>query len=216
MPLNRVLLVDQNVEALAELARRLRERGIKVSLANGSQMACERAKAGDFDVVIAAREVAEPSPGNLSVIDALSVELPLVPPLIVLGDADGGAASGSNTSRIARTDIDRIVQRIHEVAKPSDSGSPQYPSLTPSSHSLEQGSLGDLLIVLATEQRSGTLTVTTSKGSGEVRLVDGAVADAVYVRLEGLKAVTRMLSEREGTATFTPGSPAIMRRINVP
>jgi hypothetical protein len=70
--------------------------------------------------------------------------------------------------------------------------------------------------VLAAERRSGTLTVTTSKGSGELRLVEGDVVDAVYVRLEGLKAVTRMLSEREGTATFAPGSPAIMRRIHVP
>ncbi len=218
MPASRVLLVDHDVDALAELAGALRERGIKVSLANGSQMACERAKTGAYDVVIAARDVAEPADeGNIGVIDALSLELPQVPPLIVLVESEAeGEAAGSDT-RIARKDVDRIVTRIHELAKPpATSESPRHLSLAPSSHSLEHAPLADLLVVLATEKRSGTLTVSTSKGSGEIRLVEGEVADAVYVRLEGLKAVTRMLSEREGTATFAPGAPAIMRRINVP
>jgi len=34
------------------------------------------------------------------------------------------------------------------------------------------------------------------------------------VRLEGKKAIARMLGERDGTATFAPGAPAIMRRIH--
>lgn len=217
MPANRVLLVDHDVDALAELAGALRERGIKVSLANGSQMACERAKSGAYDVVIAARDVAEPSDeGTIAVMDALSLELPEVPPLIVLLESEG-EGEGTSDTRIVRKDVERIVNRIRELAQPTASSeSPRHLSLAPSSHSLEHAPLADLLVVLATEKRSGTLTVSTSKGSGEIRLVDGEVADAVYVRLEGLKAVTRMLSEREGTATFAPGAPAIMRRINVP
>lgn len=207
MPASRVLLVDHDVDALATLAGKLRDRGIKVSLANGSQMACERAKTGAFDVVLAAREVAEPKDGALGVIDALSVELTDVPPLIVLveGDANG-------ESRVRRDDIDKIVKRIGELARPNDR--PKHTSLMPSAHTLENARLGDLLVVLSTEKRSGTLTVTTGKGSGEVRLVDGDVVDAVYVRLEGKKAIARMISEKDGTATFTPGAPAIMRRLH--
>ncbi len=212
MPANRILLVDHDVDALAELAGVLRERGLKVSLANGSQMACERAKTGAYDVVLATREVAEPENGDLGVIDALSVELPRVPPLIVLTDGD----NLDNDTRIGRRNVERIVQRISELAQRDVGSTERHPSLVPSTHSLEHAPLADLLVVLATERRSGTLTVTTAKGSGEVRLVDGDVADAVYVRLEGLKALTRLLSEREGTATFAPGAPAIMRRINVP
>lgn len=213
MPASRVLLVDHDVDHLAELASVLRERGIKVSLANGSQMACERAKAGAYDVVIAAREVAEPENGDIGVMDALSVELASVPPLLVLVDQPD--ANGSQ-NRIVRRDVERIVERIGELANPTVvSERPRYPSLVPSAHSLEH-ELADLLVVLSTEKRSGTLTVTTPKGSGELRLVEGDIADAVYVRLEGLKAVTRMISEHEGNATFVPGAPAIMRRIMVP
>jgi CheY-like chemotaxis protein len=213
VPASRILLVDHDVDALAELAGALRERGVKVSLANGAQMACERAKAGAYDVVIAAREVAEPIDGSLGVIDALSVELQQVPPLIVL--VDEGDRSPSTDMRLLRSDVDRIVERIRELAKPSLLPERHF-SLAPSSHSLEHAPLADLLVVLGTERRSGTLTLSTAKGSGEIRLVDGDVADAVYVRLEGLKAVTRMIAEREGTATFAPGAPAIMRRINTP
>lgn len=217
---SRVLLVDHDVDALAQLASKLRERGIRVSLANGSQMACERARSGGYDVVLAARAVAEPADGAMGVIDALSVELSQVPPLLVLhdasqGDGDGGGNEGEpvSESHVRRDDIDRIVLRIQQLTKPHD-GRASHSSLAPSAHALEHAPLADLLVVLSTERRSGTLTVTTPKGSGEMRLVDGDIADAVYVRLEGKKAIARMLGERDGTVTFAPGAPAIMRRIH--
>jgi CheY-like chemotaxis protein len=222
MPASRVLLVDHDVDALAQLAAQLRERGIRVSLANGPQMACERARAGGYDVVLAARAVAEPDDGAMGVIDALSVELTQVPPLLVLldvGEGEGeGEGEGANDRRVRRDDIERIVLRIQQLSKADQADSSQagQASLLPSSYALESAPLADLLIVLATERRSGTLTVTTPKGSGEVRLVEGDIADAVYVRLEGKKAITRMLGEREGTVTFAPGAPAIMRRIHEP
>ncbi len=209
MPASRVLLVDHDVDALAQLATQLRARGIRVSLANGSQMACERAKAGAYDVVLAAREVAEPEGGEMGVIDALSIELPQVPPLVVLVDGEG---EGNGESRVSRSDVDRIVERIEHLANPA--ARPRGGSLVPSEHALDNASLADLLVVLATETRSGTISLTTSRGSGEIRLVDGDIVDAVYMRLEGTKAITRMIAERDGSATFTPGAPAIMRRIH--
>ncbi|WP_146648003.1 DUF4388 domain-containing protein [Labilithrix luteola] len=208
MPSSRVLLVDQDVDSLSSLAGQLRERGIRVSLANGSQMACERAKTGGYDVVLAARNVAEPDDGAMGVLDAMSIELPDVPPMLVLVDGD---ATGD--LRVPRHDIDSIVLRIQSFSRSSER--PPTPSFVPSAHSLDHGALGDLLVLLATERRSGTLTITTPSGSGEVRLVDGDVVDAVFVRLEGKKALCRMIGLPDGTATFTPGAPAIMRRIHV-
>lgn len=207
MPANRVLLVDRDVDALAKLAAELRDRGVRVSLANGAHMASERARAGGYDVIIASRSVAEPREGALGLYDVLSVELSEVPPLLVL-DADADAGSEMH---VRRDDVERIVARIGDLAKVGKR-SPRS-SLIPSTHGLEHSPLGDLLVVLASERRSGTLTVTTSKGSGELRLVDGNVVDAVYMRLEGLKAITRMHADRDGAATFAPGAPAIMRRI---
>ena len=214
MPGKRILLVDHDVDALSELASALRDHGLSVSFASGAQMACDRAKSGAFDVIVAARAVAEPDDGSLGVLDTLSVELAHVPPMLVLVEEETG-----REDRVLRGDVVRLVGRIDAILESATRGSsipPARPSLVPSSHALESGPLGDLLVVLATEKRAGTITMTTAKGSGEIRLVDGEVADAVYVRLEGVKAITRMLAERDGTATFAPGAPAIMRRITVP
>jgi hypothetical protein len=213
MPGSRVLLVDHDVDSLADLASKLRERGIRVSLANGTQMACERARSGDYDVVLATHAVVEPGPGEIGVMDALSVELPVVPPLLVLHEGSVEDSVATNDFRIRRDDVERIVLRIEQLVDPDLARIPRT-SLSPSAHSLENAPLGDLLLVLSTERRSGTLTVTTAKGSGEMRLVDGEIADAVYVRLEGKKAITRMLGELQGGVTFVPGAPAIMRRIH--
>lgn len=172
MPGSRVLLVDQDVEALAQLAAKLRDRGIRVSLANGSQMACERARSGGYDVVLAARSVAEPDDGAMGVIDALSVELAQVPPLLVLHETAAGE-SFRNDSRVHRDDINRIVLRIEQLTAARDGGRASRASLAPSAHTLENAPLADLLVLLSTERRSGTLTVTTPQGSGELRLVEG-------------------------------------------
>ena len=58
------------------------------------------------------------------------------------------------------------------------------------------------------------LLATWERPCAAAVLVDGEIVDAVYARLEGRKAITRMLGERDGTATFAPGAPAIMRRIH--
>lgn len=204
----RVLLVDADVDGLAALARELRERGLRVSLANSVPMAVERAKVGAFDVVLSARTLAEPLDGSLGVFDALSLELVEAPRALVLIDDPADASE----QRVLRSDPAKLVELLRGHARPDRRAAAA--SLAPSAHALESVSVADLLVVLATERRSGTLTVTTSKGSGELRLVDGDLVDAVYVRLEGKKALSRLVGETEGTATFTPGAPAIMRRIH--
>lgn len=82
-------------------------------------------------------------------------------------------------------------------------------------HVLEEGTLEELLRSVAIEGRSGAITIATPKGYGEICLVDGDVVDAVYVRLEGLKALVRLFGEREGTASFSTAAPAMIRRLNV-
>ncbi len=213
MPHERILLVDEDVDALALLAERLRKEGLHVALANGLPMACERARSVAYDAVLTTRALAEPSNGAIGIADALSVELADAPPLLILVDDE--AAAEATTHRVQRADVRGIVSRVATLAKGrANDGRAARASLVPSAHAVENTALADLLVVLATELRSGTLTVTTPKGSGEVRLVEGDVADAVYVRLEGKKALTRMIGERDGTANFAPGSPAVMRRIH--
>ena len=100
------------------------------------------------------------------------------------------------------------------VAREPDGGvrRPRFASLNPSALPLENGR-SRTSFSSCPETRSGTLTVTTPKGSGGSASSTATSRTRCTCALEGLKAVTRMISGARGTATFVPGAPAIMRRI---
>ncbi len=221
----KVLLVDPDVEALASLAQALRRRGLKVQIANGTQMACERAKATRYDAVLAWHELAETEGDGLGLLDALAVETGRVPPFFLIVD---DLQPPGRKDQVQRGDIEEIFNRIALTvseplpSSPAPEAAPQTTPAPPPSHRhsvltgyLSRTSLRDLLLALSIERRTGTLAVTTSQGAGELRLHDGELVDAVYLRLEGRKAVARLLGESDGTFNFLPRTPPVMRRINV-
>lgn len=236
----KILLVDPDVAALASLAQALRRRGLKVQIASGTQMACERAKETRFDVVLAWHALAEAPLDALGLLDALAVETGHVPPFLLLVD---DPTLPRRKEVVLRSDVEGIYGRL--AAMTSGSSSPPLPLVSAASSSppppaapsappapaapraasspphaltglLSGTPLRDLLGALGLERRTGTLTVATPLGAGEVRLQDGELLDAVYLRLEGLKAVSRLLGERDGTFSFSPRTPSVMRRINTP
>jgi hypothetical protein len=73
----------------------------------------------------------------------------------------------------------------------------------------------DLLQLLSMNKRTGTLSINTSHGAGEVRVADGDVVDAVFRRLEGEKALYRLFAETEGGFTFATKAAPAHRRIQV-
>jgi CheY-like chemotaxis protein len=212
--LPRALLVDEDIEELAALAASLRQRGIQVALANGVSMACERAKTSRVDVVIAASELAEAREEGLSLLDALAIELGQLPPVLLLVREGPGPLQGE---AIMRGDIDALVERVHSLATPGahvrgDSG----PPTAIYSGSLAKVTLGDVVETLWVDRKTGTLAVTTPFGAADVRLAQGAIVDAVYVRFEGMKALVRLFGEPEGRFLFTPDTPTVLGRMSVP
>jgi CheY-like chemotaxis protein len=215
--LARVLLVEEDIEELASLAAALRQRGVQVALANGVSMACERAKTARVDVVIAASELAEARDDGLSLLDALAIELGQLPPVLLLVREGPGPLQGES---IPRGDVDALVERVHALATPQAQREPRGGESAPPSAiysgSLAKVSLADVVETLWVDRKTGTLAVTTPLGAGDVRLFDGAIVDAVYVRFEGLKALVRMIGEPEGRFLFTPDTPAVLGRMSIP
>jgi hypothetical protein len=80
---------------------------------------------------------------------------------------------------------------------------------------LQQVSILDLLQLLSMNRRTGVLNVVTAAGAGEVRISDGEIVDGVYRRLEGEKALYRLITETDGTFAFASGTAAMARRVNV-
>lgn len=202
----RVLLVDSDVDALGALASALRARGLTVTNANGAFEAVEQAFKRRPDVVLAARALDEDN----ALADAFAAVPDLADtPILFLVD---GAEGDLGFDEVLRGDVDHIVSRITE-ASPRGS-KPTVPQEIRGD--LEQAPLVDLLQLLAMNRRSGTLGITTPTGAGELRLSAGEVIDAVYRRLEGEKALYRLLGERDGHFAFSPGEPASVRRIMAP
>jgi CheY-like chemotaxis protein len=210
----RVLLVEEDIEELASLAASLRQRGVQVALANGVSMACERAKTAKVDVVVAASELTEARDDGLSLLDALAIELGQLPPVLLLVREGPGPLQGE---AVQRGDLDLLVGRVNALTTPRHSRSTE--SAPPSaiySGSLAKVALTDVVETLWVDRKTGTLAVTTPAGAGDVRLVNGAVVDVVYLRFEGVKALVRMSSEPDGRFLFTPDTPTVLGRMSLP
>jgi hypothetical protein len=122
---------------------------------------------------------------------------------------DGFGARGDGM--IPRWDTEAIAKRVFALGR-------SVPAAASEDFrgDLKQVSVPDLLQLLGTNRRSGTLSLSTPSGQGEVRLLDGEVVDAVYRRVDGEKALIRLLGEGEGTFAFAGGSNATLRRIERP
>jgi len=203
----RVLLVDPDLDALGELSAALRGNGFTVLLAEHVESGVERAKQDSPDIILAAIAVCHP--GELT--DRLKVdpELSKVPSIVlVTGPADGDLPPGY----ARRADLDGLMIKI--IGAPLRSV-PVEVSQGEIRGDLTQVPLIDLLQLLSMNRRTGVLSVTTSTGSGEVRMAEGEVLDAVYRRLEGEKALYRLLGEHEGTFAFVPGGTTSLRRVEI-
>ena len=200
-----VLLVEPDVDALGALASELRARGLTVALADTADGALERARNNRPDAVLLSSTLSSID----SVVERLQADRELAKlPRFVLVEADGETALEED--QLPRGDADRIARRMYALQLRS---APVAADRGDFRGDLTQVSAVDLLQLLSMNRRSGALSITTSAGAGEVRLVDGEVVDAVYRRLEAEKALYRLLAETEGSFAFAGGSGTPLRRI---
>jgi hypothetical protein len=201
-----VLLIEPDVDELGVIASKLRANGLDVAIADSVEGGIERARGQQISVLLVSATLAR-TPGFE---ERLSREPTLSHlPRFVLVDGVGTRAE----SEVARWDTEAISKRvyaIHRSVPPAAAAGGDFRG------DLKQVSLADLLQLLGANRRSGTLSVVTPTGAGEVRLMDGEVVDAVYRRVDGEKAVIRLLGEAEGSFAFVGGSPPTLRRIERP
>jgi CheY-like chemotaxis protein len=203
----RVLLVDPDFDALGQLAAELRGHGFNMILADNIASALERAKASAPDIVLGANTLCQA--GGL--VDQLRIDPALSrTPVIILVGNEVNETLPAGYAR--RDDLDDLMAQIFSAPLRS---LPVEAAQGDVRGDLSQVPLVDLLQVLSMNRRSGVLSVTTAAGAGEVRIGEGDVLDAVYRRLEGEKALYRLLGERDGTFAFVPGGTTALRRVHI-
>jgi hypothetical protein len=198
-----VLLIEPDVDELGVLASKLRAHGLEVAIADNVESAAQRAQAARVGVMLVSSVVAA-VPGFEAALQAAPSLAAL--PRFVLVDGVGPRSDGE----LPRWDIEAIAKRVHALGHsvPVAAAGGDFRG------DLKQVSLADLLQLLGANRRSGTLSIATPSGAGEVRLMEGEVVDAVYRRVDGEKAVVRLLGESEGSFAFVGGNSVTVRRID--
>ncbi len=202
-----ILLVEPDLDKLGDLASRLRARGFTVALSDSAETALDRARNARPDAILVSKHLAQSS-DVLRRFEADAVLRRL--PRFLLVDA---AVSELAENELPRNEPELIAKRLYAIATKSARVVAERGDFR---GDLKQVSVVDLLQLLSMNRRTGVLSITTSLGAGEVRLGEGEVIDAVYRRLEGEKALYRLLAETDGSFAFASGSPSPLRRIEVP
>jgi hypothetical protein len=197
-----VLLIEPDVDELGSLASKLRAHGLEVAIADSLEHGAERAQAARIGVLLISGEIAS-QPGFDGALERMASLASL--PRFVLVDGLGPRAPGE----VPRWDVEAIAKRVHALGQsvPVAGAGGDFRG------DLKQVSVADLLQLLGANRRSGSLSLSTPSGAGEVRLGDGEVLDAVYRRVDGEKALMRLLGESEGSFAFVGGNAPTLRRI---
>jgi CheY-like chemotaxis protein len=200
-----ILLIEPDVDVLGTLASRLRSRGLSVLIADSIGSAVERAAAADLLAVLVSSTLLSDSDGyeRLKNASALSDAL-----FFVLVDKPVGASLAPD--ELPHHDIELIARRLYAIPSRVTVGPEEGGDFR---GDLQQVSSVDLLQLLAMNRRSGTLSINTPAGAGEVRIKNGEIVDAVFRRLEREKALYRLLGETDGTFSFVGGMPQFLERI---
>jgi hypothetical protein len=203
-----ILLVEPDVDVLGTLASRLRSRGLSVLIADSIEGALERASASDLVAVLVSSTLLSDADGFERLKHASGLADAV---LFVLVDKPVGASLAPD--ELPHHDIELIARRLYAIPSRVPVGPEEGGDFR---GDLQQVSSVDLLQLLAMNRRSGTLSINTPAGAGEVRIKAGEIVDAVFRRLEREKALYRLLGETEGSFSFVSGSPQFLERIRTP
>ncbi len=206
MALN-VLLINSDVEALSELASSLRARGLSITLADSFAVAVDQAQKLSLDAILVAETMTR---GN-----QLAALFDAEPSLAALPCFELVNASEAERQprQLPWREPDVIARRLWSI----ESSPPPVSNVGGDFRGdLKQVSVTDLLQLLSMNHRTGSLTITTAIGVGEVRLAQGQIVDAIYRRVEGSKALYRLIGEAEGSFAFMSGVTTAQRRVEQP
>jgi hypothetical protein len=203
-----ILLIEPDVDVLGTLASRLRTRGLSVLIADSIDGMLERAASADVLAVLLSGSLLSDAEGydRLKNVGSLRDA-----PFFILVDKPVGSSLAPD--ELPHHDIELIARRLYAIPNRVSVGPEEGGDFR---GDLQQVSSVDLLQLLAMNRRSGTLSINTQAGNGEVRIKSGEIVDAVFRRLEREKALYRLLAQTDGTFSFVSGMPQFLERIQVP
>ena len=109
--------------------------------------------------------------------------------------------------------LDEVLGRIEHIFRRSEAAKDLKNDAQEIEGSLSQLGIPDLMQILGMNKRSGKLSLERGNERGEIIVGEGRPVNARLGRVEGEKALFRMLTWNEGSFTFAPGTSGGKPRI---
>ena len=210
----KILIVDPDAEAARALARVLRERGYQLHSAADGARALEIAVLRHPELILIDE--------NARLLDARTFIQILRTnprtgdiPVIVTGTGDDEEQMRSYRDGYLRKpfNLDEVLARIDQISRRTETARALQGDASEIEGSLKQMGIADLLQILASNRRTGRVSLESNGHRGEIYLGEGRPVNARVSTTEGEKALFRLLSWREGTFAFAPSSTSVPARI---
>ncbi|MFP2911477.1 DUF4388 domain-containing protein, partial [Pyxidicoccus sp. 3LFB2] len=211
----KILIADPDLESVRSLSRALRTKGYQVHYAPDGSRALEVAVLRHPDLTLFDEGCRLLDARTFIQILRTNPRTEDIPVVLTTSSFDSDRQRGLRDGYLRKPfNLDEVLSRIEHIFRRSEAAKDLKSEQQEIEGSLSQLSIPDLMQLLGMNKRSGRLALERGNDRGEITVVDGRPANAKLGRVEGEKALFRLLAWAEGTFTFSPGTNSVKPRIN--
>ncbi len=211
----KILIADPDLESVRSLSRALRTKGYQVHYAPDGSRALEVAVLRHPDLTLFDEGCRLLDARTFIQILRTNPRTEDIPVVLTTSSFDSDRQRGLRDGYLRKPfNLDEVLSRIEHIFRRSEAAKDLKSEQQEIEGSLSQLSIPDLMQLLGMNKRSGRLALERGNDRGEISVVDGRPVNAKLGRVEGEKALFRLLAWAEGTFTFSPGTNSVRPRIN--
>lgn len=215
-PARKILIADPDLEAVRPLSRALRQKGYQVHYAPDGSRALEVSVLRHPDLVLIDEGCKLIDARTFINILRTNPRTDDVAVVVTAEQLDADRMRGLRDGYLRKPlNLDEVLSRIEHVFRRSEAAKDLRGDSKELEGNLGQLGIADLLQILSMNKRTGKMTLTrTGEAGGEILVAEGRPVNAKLGRVEGEKALFRMLGWTEGSFAFAPGPPTSRLRIH--
>lgn len=214
-PARKILIADPDIESVRALSRGLRQKGYQVHYAPDGSRALEVCVLRHPELVLFDEGCKLLDARTFTQILRTNPRTEHIPVVLTTAHIETDRVRGLRDGYIKKPfNLDEVLSRIEHVFRRTEAAKDLKGESQEIEGSLSQLGIPDLMQILGMNKRSGRLALERGNERGEITVADGRPVNARLGRVEGEKALFRLLSWSEGNFTFAPGASNAKPRIN--
>jgi CheY-like chemotaxis protein len=204
----KILIADPDIDSVRTLTRALRARGYQVHYAPDGSRALEICVLRHPDLVLFDEACKLLDARTFIQILRTNPRTEEVPVVLTTTNLDVDRLRGLRLAAHLKKpfNLDEVLSRLEHIFRRNEAAKDLKNDSQEIEGSLSQLGIPDLLQILGMNKRSGKLSLERGNERGEILVTDGRAVNARVGRVEGEKALFRLLAWTDGTFTFAPGT----------